>query len=420
VPEADDDGSARNASDRRADERGTLRDGLLYCVRVFVATRLALAVIGLIGVALLPDFSQVSEGVRGQLPIVPTPVSVPGWPAHPVTPGWHNLFTAWERLDALWFLRIATHGYAKTDASAAFFPLYPALIAALSFVFGGRPFAASLVVSNGAFLAALMVLFVLTRTEFSDEAARKAVLYAAVFPTAFFFLAPYSESLFLLLALLSFRSARRGRWALAGMTGALAALTRNIGVLLVAALVVEAVHQWMERGRDRVPVKEVLWSLLPAAGLGAYLLYWQLFSGDWLAPLHQQANWQRELANPLVTLGRGTEEAFRYLGIYPGGYHTLDWLIAVPVLGAGIYTAFRLRPAYGVYAVAALLVPLASMFAARPLIAYSRYALPVFPIYWAFAKWTKGRRVAHELLVAVSAAFLGLMALLFVNWYYVI
>jgi hypothetical protein len=420
VPEADDDGSARNASDRRAGERGTLRDGLLYCVRVFVGTRLALAVIGLIGVALLPDFSQVSEGVRGQLPIVPTPVSVPGWPAHPVTPGWHNVFTAWERLDALWFLRIATHGYAKTDASAAFFPLYPALIAALSFVFGGRPFAASLVVSNGAFLAALMVLFVLTRTEFSDEAARKAVLYAAVFPTAFFFLAPYSESLFLLLALVSFWSARRRRWALAGVTGALAALTRNIGVLLVAALVVEAVHQWMERGRDRVPVKEVLWSLLPAVGLGAYLLYWQLFSGDWLAPLHQQANWQRELANPLVTLGRGTEEAFRFQGIYPGGYHTLDWLIAVPVLGAGIYAAFRLRPTYGVYAVAALLVPLASMFAARPLIAYSRYALPVFPIYWAFAKWTKGRRVAHELLVAVSAALLGLMALLFVNWYYVI
>jgi hypothetical protein len=420
VPEADDDGFARNAPDRGDEERGGLRDGLLYCVKVFVGTRLALAVIGLIGVALLPDFSQVSEGVRGQLPIVPTSVSVPGWPAHPVTPGWHNLFTAWERLDALWFLRIATQGYAKTDASAAFFPLYPALIAALSFVFGRHPFAASLVISNAAFLGALMVLFVLTRTEFSDEAGRKAVFYAAVFPTAFFFLAPYSESLFLLLALMSFWSARRRRWALAGATGALAALTRNIGVLLVAALVVEAVHQWMERGRDRVPVKEVLWSLLPGVGLGAYLLYWQTFSGDWLAPLHQQANWQRELANPLVTLGRGTDDAFRFLGIYPGGYHTLDWLIAVPVLGAGIYAAFRMRPTYGVYAVATLLVPLASMFAARPLIAYSRYALPVFPIYWAFARWTKGRRVAHELLVAASAAFLGLMALLFVNWYYVI
>jgi hypothetical protein len=287
-------------------------------------------------------------------------------------------------------------------------------------VLGGHPFAASLVISNGAFLAALMVLFVLTRSELSDDLARRAVLYAAVFPTAFFFLAPYSESLFLLLVLLSIWSARRSRWALAGTAGALAALTRNIGVVLVPVLVVEAVNQWLERRRDHAPVKEVLWSLLPAVGLGAYLLYWHMFSGDWLAPLHQQANWQRELANPLVTLGRGTEEAFRFLGIYPGGYHTLDWLITVPVLGAGIYAAIRLRPAYGIYAAAALLVPLASLFAARPLIAYSRYALPVFPIYWAFAKWTEGRRVAHEVLVAVSAALLGLMTLLFVNWYYVI
>jgi hypothetical protein len=422
VPDADEEASERTGPDRGLEnaERAGLREGLLYCVKVFVGTRLALGAIALIGVALLPDFSHLSEGVRSQIPIVPTPVSVPGWPAHPITPGWHNLFTAWERLDALWFLKIATHGYAKTDASAAFFPLYPALIAALSFVFGGHPLAASLVISNGAFLAALMVLFVLTRSELSEDVARRAVLYAAIFPTAFFFLAPYSESLFLLLVLLSLWSARRERWALAGVTGVLAALTRNIGVLLVPALVAEAVHQWLGRGRERVPVKEVLWSLVPAVGLAAYLLYWQVFSGDWLAPLHQQANWQRELANPFVTLGRGTEDAFRYIGFYPGGYHTLDWLIAVPVLAGGIYAGTRLRPSYGIYALAALVLPLASMFAARPLIAYSRYALPVFPIYWAFAKWTQGRRVAHELVIAASAALLGLMTLLFVNWYYVI
>jgi len=402
-------------------ERGAnRRDGLLYCVKVFVGTRLGLAAIALIGVALLPDFSHVSEGVRSQLPTVPTPVSVPGWPAHAVTPGWHNLFTAWERLDALWFLRIATHGYAKTDASAAFFPLYPALIAVLSFVLGRHPLAASLIISNGAFLGALMVLYALTRDELSDDLARRAVLYAVVFPTAFFFLAPYSESLFLLMVLLSFWSARRERWALAGAAGALAALTRNLGVLVVPALLVEAMHQWGERDRDRAPVKEVLWSLVPIIGLGAYLLYWQVFSGDWLAPLHQQANWQRELANPLVTLGHGTQDAFRYIGFYPGGYHTLDWLITVPVLAGGVYAVIRSRPTYGLYAVAALIVPLGSMFGARPLIAYARYALPVFPIYWAFAKWTEGRRAVHEVAVSVSAALLGLMTLLFVNWYYVI
>jgi Gpi18-like mannosyltransferase len=290
----------------------------------------------------------------------------------------------------------------------------------LSLVLGRHPFAASLVISNGAFLGAVLVLYALTRHEFSEEIARRAVLYAAVFPTSLFFVAPYSESLFLLLVLLSFWWARGRRWALAGATGALAALTRNLGALVVPALLAEAVHQWLERDRDRAPVREVLWSLVPVAGLAAYLTYWQLFSGDWLAPLHQQANWQRELANPLVTLGRGTLDALRYVGVYPGGYHTLDWLITVPALAAGMYAVIRFRPTYGIYTVAALLVPLTSMFGARPLIAYTRYALPVFPIYWAFAKWTEGRGAAHEVLVASSAALLGLMTLLFVNWYYVI
>ena len=67
-----------------------------------------------------------------------------------------------------------------------------------------------------------------------------------------------------------------------------------------------------------------------------------------------------------------------------------------------------------------ILLPLASLFDARPLIAFSRYALPLFPVYWGLARLTEGRRAAHEALVVTSAALLGLMTLLFVNWYYII
>jgi hypothetical protein len=397
-----------------------IRDGLLYCLKVFVGVRLALFAIGLVGVALLPDFSHATPATLQGLPLVPTPVSVPGWPAHAITPGWHNLFTAWERLDALWFLRIATTGYSRLDASAAFFPLYPMAIRVVSLLIGSHPFAASLIVSNGAFLGALCLLFVLTRSELSEREARLAVLYAAVFPTALFFFAPYSESLFLLLVLLAFWGARRGRWAVAGIAATAAALTRNLGVILVLPLVVEAVHQALDAKPRRWPARPLLWSLAPVLGTVSYLAYWRRLSGDWLAPLHQQANWQRHLASPFTTLHQGTHDAFAFIGIYPGGYHLLDWLIAVVVLGLAAYAIVRFRPGYGVFVAAALVVPLASMFDARPLIAFSRYALPVFPLYWAMARLTKAQRVRQELVVAASAALLGLMTLLFVNWYYVI
>ncbi len=397
-----------------------IRDGLLYCLKVFVGVRLALFAIGLVGVALLPDFSHATPATLQGLPLVPTPVSVPGWPAHAITPGWHNVFTAWERLDALWFLRIATTGYSRVDASAAFFPLYPLAIRTVSFLIGAHPFAASLIVSNGAFLGALCVLFVLTRSELSEREARLAVLYASVFPTALFFFAPYSESLFLLLVLLAFWGARRGRWAVAGIAATAAALTRNLGVILVLPLVVEAFHQALDAKPRRWPTGALPWSLAPLLGTLSYLAYWRRLSGDWLAPLHQQANWQRHLASPFTTLHQGTHDAFAFVGIYPGGYHLLDWLITVVVLGLAAYAIVRFRPGYGVFVASALVVPLASMFDARPLIAFSRYALPVFPLYWAMARLTKGQRVRQELVVAASAALLGLMTLLFVNWYYVI
>ena len=397
-----------------------IRAGVAYSFKVFLGVRLALFAIGLIGVALLPDFSHVNPSILKTLPTVPTPVSVPGWPAASITPGWHNLFTSWERLDALWFLRIASGGYSSTDASAAFFPLYPIAIRFLSAATGGHPFAASLLISNTAFLGALIVLHALTRSELGEEAARKAVLYAAVFPTALFFFAPYSEALFLLLVLLCLWSARRSRWAAAGISGALAALTRNLGVILVLPLATEALLQSLEHRPWRFPIRGMAWSAGPAAGLLAYLLYWRWRSGDLLAPLHQQANWQRHLSNPLTTLARGTRMAFAYPGTYPGGYHLLDWLTAAFVLAVGVLAIVRLRPTYGVFAAASLIAPLTSMFGGRPLIAYSRYALPVFPIYWAMGMLSGRSRARHELLVAVSAALLGLMTLLFVNWYFVI
>jgi hypothetical protein len=397
-----------------------LRQGLLYCLKLFIGVRIALTLVALTGVALLPDFSGLSDDVRANLPLVPSPVDVPGWPAHPVGPGWHNLFTAFERQDALWFLRIADQGYSAQDASAAFFPLYPMVVRVFSLLMGGHPLAAGLLVSNAAFLGALMALYVLTRSELSEDLARRVVLYMAVFPTAFFFLAPYSESLFLLLVVGTLWAARRGRWEVAGGFGLLAALTRNVGILLLIPLAIEAIGERRRSASGRASLRAIVWSLAPAVGTFLYLGFWQLESGDWLAPLHQQANWQRELANPLLTLWHGTVDAFRFVGLYPGGYHLLDWLIAVPVLAAAGYALVRFRPPYGAFAWALILVPLASEYAGRPLIAFSRYALPIFPLYWAFARWTADRPFRHHLLVAASAALLGLMTLLFVNWYYVI
>ena len=57
----------------------------------------------------------------------------------PATAGWHNLWDATVRQDALWFLRIASEGYVSHDGSAAFFPLYPFAIRMVAWLPGDQP-----------------------------------------------------------------------------------------------------------------------------------------------------------------------------------------------------------------------------------------------------------------------------------------
>src|SRR5215203_4382663 len=143
------------------------------------------------------------------------------------------------RWDSIWYLRIADSGYAGSTTRAAFFPLYPLLVRGVGTLFGGSHGAvlvAAYLVSGTAFLAALVLLYRLTELELGRRLARPTLLLLAVFPAALYFGAPYSESLFLLLAVGGFYAARTDRWAWAGACAGLASATRSAGLLLLIPL----------------------------------------------------------------------------------------------------------------------------------------------------------------------------------------
>lgn len=385
-------------------DRTSRRAGLWFCIEVFVAVRLGLLVLGVVAVGLFPPLD---------------PVSVPGWPARALPdPGWHNLFTAWERFDALWFLRIAAEGYRVADGSAAFFPLYPLVVRVVSVLLGGHPFAAALLVSNGAFLGALLVLYSLTRFELSERVARTTVVLLCCFPTSFFLFAPYSESLFLLLAVTALWAARRRRWSLAAAAGFGAALTRNVGIVVALALAVEAIQQRTEKG-DRSPLSGLAASAFAGLGTLAVLAFWAARAQDWLAPVNQQANWERSFSWPWITLIDGARAAFRYVGDANGSYWLIDLLVVAPVLVGAVFVLVRYRWTYGAYVWGALLLPLSFVFEDRPLMSMPRFVLPLFPVFWVGAEALERWRIPRWAAAAVGLAGLGLLVPLFVNWYYI-
>lgn len=379
------------------------RPGVRYCVSVFLATRLGFLVLGVVGPGLLP--------LRSDFP------QVPGWPVAAPTPGLHNAIEAWEREDAAWFLRIADSGYAEDDGSAVFFPLYPMAIRAVSWVIGDL-LVAGLLVANLAFLAALLVMYSLAASELSEGTARRAVLYASLFPTSFFFFAPYSESLFLFLAVSAFWAARRKRWALAALAAALAALTRNVGLVLAPVLALEALHQRREDPDARLGP-----GLLASASVGlgtlAYLATWKVRSGDWLAPLHLQSQWLRSWTPPWRTLAEAIDQAFHQVGVFPGGYWLVDLVVFAAALSIAVAGLRWLRPSLSAFALVCLAVPLFLPFTGRALLSVPRFVLVIFPLYLVLAEASERGRIPHAVIVGVGAAGLGLLTPLFLNWYYI-
>jgi Gpi18-like mannosyltransferase len=161
-----------------------------------------------------------------------TPTSIPA-----IWEGVGNgLLNPWMTYDPVYYLTIAKVGY--QNITSLFFPLYPLLL-----LHGGDSQIGmaifGIVISNLAFAAALYFLYRLTEMDYGHKAAPAAGWLLAFFPMTAFFSAVYTESTFLLLLLLCFYSARQHQWMIGGLSGALASLCRNPGVLISDALALE-------------------------------------------------------------------------------------------------------------------------------------------------------------------------------------
>ena len=122
------------------------------------------------------------------------------------------------------------------DGTVSYLPLYPWLVGRLGSLTGDFLLSA-LIVSNFAALSLFILFYEVARAEgLNARQAGIAVLSLALFPTAFFLIAAYTDALFLALALGAWLSARRKRWFLASLLSGLATLTRLQGALLTPVL----------------------------------------------------------------------------------------------------------------------------------------------------------------------------------------
>ena len=217
----------------------------------------------------------------------------------------------WSRWDSFHYVSIALDGYTDTQrncpgseiacAHAGWLPGYSVPLAGAIAV--GLPALTSAIVISWAFCLATLVLLWRRFGLPEDRAGRLAVLaYAAFVPGWIYLHTIFPLSMLTFFALATIVLLERGRTVAAGLTGAVAAATYPLGVLLapIAAL-------WLLLTRQGLR-KAIVTGALISAGLVAALVASGLWTGEYLGYFDAQ---QHDLRDPISGVITEVRDALR-------------------------------------------------------------------------------------------------------------
>jgi hypothetical protein len=395
-------GRAERSASRLAERlRRVVEDkAVRWALVVFLTVRIALSALAAIVITVRPLPEGAHEAYISSLGLRPVQ-----------NPAEKLLLEVWQRWDAVHYQRIATQGYTDEESSA-FSPLFPSLVALLGARLGGNYLLAGLLVSNLSFFLTLVCLHKLTELDYGEEVARRTVLYLSIFPTAFFFFIPYSESLYLLSVVFLFCALRRRRWVVASFTAVLASLTRMQGSVILIPWGFEYLDH------IRFDLRRAGWHiiLIPLALIPALAFLWlrRMAGYPGLAEVLAEY-WHSSFGAPwdnflnlwaLATSGRLS------------AIDILDAAITIPFLGLVLASLLYSRTSYRLYTIATLLVILSVVYIRPPLMNLPRHMLLFFPAFMLMA--SLGRRPAiHRAVIYGSTALLILLTGMFVQWAWV-
>jgi hypothetical protein len=341
-----------------------------------------------------------------------------------------NRQVAW---DSEYYVGIAVGGYDDPEAGAvinpstgnkviknySFFPFYPYVIriAAWPLKLLGleNPLAAAsfggVVVAALGTLAGLLALWDMTRPYFEEEDAYRAVFYALIFPTAFFFAMVYTEGLFIGLAFGALALSKRGHWVWASIVGLLAVWTRAHGAILALPLLLFWLMQikWREPLKPQMTWKWLLRGTLALLPLAGYLLWRYSALGQGWAELQEFL-----FGRGLMSIDSSIEawkQSFEYAHDMGGGHAQIYLVIEVgSILLTFIASLWLLRrdPPVALFSLAIVLFSVFSGSAGS----MARYML-IAPALYIFLAYLGKNRTFDRAWTVFSILLLGMEASLF-------
>jgi hypothetical protein len=321
----------------------------------------------------------------------------------PAKSGWLEI---WNRWDSLHYLQVAQFGYnASSVMKAWFYPLFPWCTRLVTYIVGNNYLVSAFIVSGFSSVAAAILLRRIVRFDHDTGTSHWAVWFFLIFPTAYYLHIAYAESLFLALVLGSILAAISGRWWLAGVLGALSWMTRANGIILLPALAIEAIHQWVVTKRWNW---RWLWIAIVPAGFAVYLFMNWKVTGDPFAFLRMrkrlftmEGSWPWVGVRNAIGNLRGTPNYAEIVGAQELYFAVLGFVCM-------ILSWINLRPIHAAWITGNWFLIASVTF----LVSTPRYALTMYPVFMLFG--LAGRsRLWTAVITVWSLLFLALFSSVF-------
>lgn len=327
-----------------------------------------------------------------------------------------NEYLKW---DANNYQRIAIGGYKYhtengTDyTTLVFFPLYPWLVRIFSPVFRNE-ILSGIITSALLYSGGCCYLYKLLSLDCGRSAAVRTLVYISVFPHALFFGVMMNESTLLFTVCAALYYIRTHNWKLAGVFGALAALSRLAGILLVVPAAVEWLEHYEILGRlKEKKIAEVwrlfygkgLWIFLMLAGVAIYLFCNYKTTGEWFKFLeYEERYWQQKNCY----FGSGFKVIFDNLVQSDGYTKFAIWIpgavSSIFVTAALIYGLRRQRNMYSAFLIAYLIVNAGITWP----ISFGRYMTCAVPAFMSLSDFSERHRWTEPIITAAMAAAFGI------------
>lgn len=336
----------------------------------------------------------------------------------------NSIFDPLLRWDVGWYLSIINDGYQYNpllhqQQNIAFFPLYPILVRELSNITGITNYVIGIIISNLFLFIALCVIFFIIQTQHIKTKINPyiPIFLICFFPMSFFYSTLYTESLFLMLAALTFYFIFKNKIILASIFVGFASATRNIGILLLLPIIYKIVFldNHIECNWKVKLLKIFSTSFIGSTGLMSFILFQYLKFGQWNAFIQIQHEWGRKVNNSIfVSFGNSFHETIiNLISINP---HSLDSIILI--IGLILCLNLVRKKQYYIYLiwiVPSIIIPLST----GTTTSLSRYIMVLFPLYIYFVELIDNSPLVLNLIIPLSSALLAIYSALYSRWIFV-